>query len=133
MIELLKESTIQAFGFKVVGKLTAADMDTLTTLFAKALQQNGEALGVLADLSEMRGATWNARWRELRFLQTHSDDINRIAIVCRDKWHELAEMGVVAAAFLEAETVYCAPAGIHHAWLWVKMSSLQDDIPMSIA
>jgi hypothetical protein len=87
---------------------------------------------LLADLSAMHGASWAARWDEMRFLQAHSDHIGRIAIVCNDTWQELSEMVLVASAFMQAETVYCSPNDIHHAWHWVKMNPFQEGMPLRV-
>ena len=132
MIERLKESGGQAFGFKVAGKLTPLDVAELSTLIEDAIAAHKQPIGVLADLSEMHGASWVARWDEMRFLQRHSDHIARLAVVCNDEWQEISEMVLVAASFLQAETVYCAPSDIHHAWHWVKMQTKNEPMPLRV-
>ena len=42
-------------------------------------------IGLLADLSEMEGASWAARWEEMRFLQRHTDHIARMAVISNDE------------------------------------------------
>ncbi len=130
MIERLKESHGIAVGFKVHGKLTADDIPALTQLVEQTIAANKHPIGLLADLSEMHGATWAARWDEMRFLQHHSDHIARLAIVCNDEWQEISEMVLVATSFMQAETVYCAPSEIAHAWHWVRMNKLDDQMPI---
>lgn len=92
MIERLKESRGSAVGFKVIGKLSTADTASLSQQIAFAMTLHKRPLGILADLSEMEGASWAARWQEMRFLQRHSDHIARMAIICDDPWQEVSEM-----------------------------------------
>jgi hypothetical protein len=132
MLEVLKESTNNALGFKVAGVLTTTDIATLSKAIVDTIHGARRPIGLLADLSEMEGATWGARWNEMRFLQTHSDHVDRIAIVCKDPWQELSEMVFAATAFMQAKTVYCSLVDIHHAWHWVKMNPMKEDTPLRL-
>jgi hypothetical protein len=132
MIEQLRESHGPAFGFKVVGKLTAEDISALSHLIENAITSYGKPIGLLADLSEMHGASWEARWDEMRFLQRHSDHIARMAVVCDDEWQEISEMILVATAFMQAETLYCNSSEIDHAWHWVKMNEKDERMPIRV-
>ena len=42
------------------------------------LQRKKKPIGLLADVSEMDGADWKARWDEMRFLQKFTDRIARM-------------------------------------------------------
>lgn len=132
MIERLKESTGTAFGFKVVGKLTAEDVAEVTQQIEFVIGQHTKPLGLLADLSEMHGASWAARWDEMRFLQKQTAHIARLAIVSDDAWQEISEMVLVATAALQAETLYFHTAEILHAWHWVKMSKPDEGMPVRV-
>jgi hypothetical protein len=132
MIEQLRESHGPAFGFKVVGKLTAEDISALSHLIENAITSYGKPIGLLADLSEMHGASWEARWDEMRFLQRHSDHIARMAVVCDDEWQEISEMILVATAFMQAETLYCNSSELDHAWHWVKMNEKDERMPIRV-
>ena len=129
MIEKLKESRGIAVGYKVHGQLTSEDLPALSTLIEATIAANTHPIGLLADISEMHGATWAARWEEMRFLQQHSDHIARIAVVCHDQWQEISEMALIATSFMQAETIYCYPADLQHAWHWVRMNKI--DLPAS--
>ncbi len=126
MIEKPKESRGIAVGYKVHGQLTADDLPALSSLIENTIAANKHPVGVLADISDMHGATWAARWEEMRFLQHHSDHIARIAIVCHDEWQEISEMTLIATSFMQAETIYCKPSDISHAWHWVRMNKIDD-------
>jgi hypothetical protein len=132
MIQRLQESHGRALGFKVTGKLTTEDVAEVSTLIEAAINGEKHPIGILADLSEMHGASWAARWDEMRFLQHHSDHIARMAVVCNDEWQEISEMVLVASSFLQAETVYCAPKDIHHAWHWVKMQAKDEPLRLRV-
>lgn len=130
MIEKLKESSGRAFGFKVTGKLTAEDVEAISEQLDVALSGQKLPIGLLADLTEMEGASWAARWDEMRFLQRHSSRIARLAVVSNDQWEEIGEMIVVATAALQSETLYFHGNEIHHAWHWVKMNKLDTTMPV---
>ena len=87
-------------------------------------------IGVLADLSGMHGATWAARWEEMRFLQRHTDSIARLAIVSNNEWEQVTETTMVAAASLQAETLYFHSGEMHHAWHWARMTLRDEAMPV---
>jgi hypothetical protein len=132
MITLLDQSTRRAVGFKVNEVLTAEDVAMFSKRVEETIHSARMPIGLLVDLSEMHGTTWAARWQEMRFLQKHADHIARIAIICNDEWQELSEMILVAAAFMQAETVYCDVSQLHHAWHWVKMNPFDEGAPLRI-
>jgi hypothetical protein len=132
MIEQLGESRGAAVGFKVIGKLTSEDVAYLMQQIEDVIAANKKPIGVLADLSEMHGATWAARWHEMRFLQSHTDHIARMAVICNDQWQEISEMILVATSFMQAETVYCDASEVHHAWHWVRMNALDEKMPIRV-
>jgi hypothetical protein len=132
MIEKLKDSGGSAFGFKVSGQLDSADIATISPQIEFAMQAHTKPIGLLADLSSMHGATFSARWAQMRFLQHHTTHISRMAIVCDDTWEEVAEMILVASAVLQAETFYFHTPELLQAWAWVRNSSFDDRIPIRI-
>ena len=63
MIERLKESYGSALGFKVVGKLTADEVKAFEPQIEFVIAERKQRpIGILADLSQMEGADWKARW-----------------------------------------------------------------------
>ncbi len=130
MIERLPQSHGIAFGLAITGEFTAADITTIAPLIEDHIQINKHPIGLLIDISQMHGATWAARWDEMRFLQHHSDRIARLALICNDQWQELSEMTLVATSFLQAETIYCYPTEIAHAWHWVRMNKITPAAPL---
>ena len=129
MIERIEESHKAAFGFKITGKLTADDVATISAQMEHFIGQHKKPIGLLADLSEMEGASWAARWEEMRFLQRHSDHIARLAVISNDAWEDVSKVVLVAAAALQAQTLYFQPSEIMHAWHWVKMARTDESMP----
>ena len=129
MIQRLEESHKAAFGFKVTGNLTADDVATISAQIEHFIAEHKKPIGLLADLSEMQGASWSARWEEMRFLQQHTDHIARMAVISNDEWRDVSKVALVATAMLQAQTLYFQPSEIIHAWHWVKMARTDESMP----
>lgn len=130
MIEKLKETRGPAYGFAVRGVLTTADTDFLSQELDHAIGNSTKPIGLLADLSQMAEADWSARWQEMRFLQKHSGQIARFAVVGTSNWEELTSMLLVATAALQAQTLYFQHTD--HAWHWVKMGQHDNEMPVRV-
>jgi len=73
MIERLKDSRGAAFGFKVVGRTSGDEVKAFEPQIESLIKERKERpIGILADLSQMEGADWKARWNEMRFLQKYT-------------------------------------------------------------
>src|SRR6202161_4995048 len=130
MIERLKESRGAAFGFKVVGRISGDEVTALEPQIAFLIKERKERpIGILADLSQMEGADWRARWDEMRFLQKYTDHIARMAVVGANKWEEVVAMVLAGTAVLQAETRYFTSSEINAAWEWGRTSKHADRIP----
>jgi hypothetical protein len=128
----LDRSRRSAIGFKVVGRLDAQDVVALSKQIEDAIVGHGKPIGLLVDLSEMDGATWAARWEEMRFLQKHNDQIARLAIISNDDWQEIREMILIATAAMQAETSYFLSSEIDHAWHWVKRNNVENTLSVRV-
>ena len=107
MIERMKETGGAAFGFKVVGKLSDEDLKAFEPQIEFFIAQHKKhPIGILADLTEMHGAEWKARWDDLRFLQNHTSHIARMAVVGAHRWEEVVDLFTAGAAVLQSETRY---------------------------
>lgn len=121
MIERLKESGDKALGFKVTGKVTAAEVEAFLPQIEFAIKDRGKrTLGILADLSAMKGAEWKARWDEIKFVSKYADHIARVAIVGASKWEDVKAEILAGTVLIQAETRYYPGSDILHAWHWVK-------------
>lgn len=131
MIERLRESSGGVLGFKVTGRMTAEDIKDFEPQIDFLLRERKhKPIGILADLSEMSGADWKARWDEMRWLQKHTSHIARMAVVGADKWEEIAAILTAGAAVLEAETRYFDKSEILKAWEWVRSAKHAEDVPV---
>jgi hypothetical protein len=131
MIERLKETGGWAFGFKVTGKVTEADVKAFEPQLKFAIDERKKRpLGILADVTEMDSVDLAARWEELRFLHKYSDHIARVALVGAKKWEEVVSTFIGGTVLFTAETHYFHPAEIQQAWLWVKTAKHADDVPV---
>ncbi len=131
MIERLKESFGGVLGFKVTGKMTGEDIKSFEPQIEFLLRERKhKPIGILADLSQMHGADWKARWDEMRFLQKHTDHIARMAVVGADKWEEIVALLTAGAAVLQAETRYFHESEILRAWEWVRTAKHAEDMPV---
>jgi hypothetical protein len=131
MIERLKESSGAAFGFKVVGNITGDEVKAFEPQIEFVIRERkARPIGLLADVSQMEGADWKARWNEMRFLQKYTDHIARMAVVGADKWEEVVAVVLVGTAVLQAETRYFTAPEIVSAWEWVRSSKNADRIPV---
>ncbi len=133
MIERLKETMGVAFGFKVVGKLSQEDLKAFEPQLEFFIHQNKKhPIGILADLTQMLGAEWKARWEDLRFLQKHTSQIARMAVVGADRWEEVVDILIAGAAVLQSETRYFEASEIQQAWQWVRTAKHAQDAPVRI-
>jgi hypothetical protein len=131
MIDRLKESSGGVLGFQVIGKMTDEDIKAFEPQIEFLIgERKHKPIGILADLSQMRGADWKARWDEMRFLQKHSDHIARMAVVGADKWEEIMAILTAGVAILEAETRYYDKSEMLRAWEWVRTARHAEDMPV---
>ncbi len=133
MIERLKETGGVAFGFSVNGKLSDEDLKAFEPQLEFFIAQHKKhPIGILADLTDMRGAEWKARWDDLRFLQKHTSQIARMAVVGAPHWEEIVDVLIAGAAVLQSETRYFESSEMHHAWQWVRSAKHAEDAPVRV-
>ena len=131
MIERLKESGGAVIGFKVVGRISGEEVKAFEPQIEFVIaQRKKRPIGILADLSQMEGTDWKARWAEMRFLQKYTEHIARMAVVGADKWEEVVAMVLAGTAVLQAETRYFTMSEIDSAWEWVRTSKNADRVPI---
>lgn len=121
MIERLKESGDKAFGFKVSGHVTADEVKSFLPQLERAIADRGKrTIGILADVSDMEGTDWDARWEEIKFLSKYAEHIERVAVVGAHKWEQLKAEILSGTVLVQAETRYYHGPEVLHAWHWVK-------------
>jgi hypothetical protein len=133
MIERLKESEGRAFGFRVAGRVTAEEVEAFVPQIEFAIRERGKRpIGLLADLSAMRGAEGKARWEEIRFLAKYAEHIERVAVVGAGKWEDVKAEILAGTVLVQAETRYYPTSEIQHAWHWVKTGDAGAEVGRTI-
>ena len=131
MIERLKESGGWAYGFKVAGEITEADVRGFEPQMKFAIEQRGKhPLGIVVDATGLSTVDWSARWEELRFLHKYSDHIARVALVGAPKWEEVKSMFLNATVLAEADVRYFEADEMQQAWMWARGAKHAEDVPM---
>jgi len=74
----------------------------------------------------MEGASWAARWEEMRFLQRHTDHIARMAVISNDEW------ALIETAALQAPDALPPALRDHSSWHWVKMARTDESLPTRV-
>jgi len=133
VIGKLKESGGVAFGFKIVGKLSAGELKEFEQQLEFFIAEHRKhPIGILADLTDMQGAEWAARWEDMRFLQRHTNHIARMAVVGASRWEEVVAIVTAGAAVLQSETRYFESSEIGQAWEWVRTAKHAEDAPVRL-
>jgi hypothetical protein len=130
MIERLHNAA-GAFGFKVTGTVTAADIQSVEPQIRHEIDAaHKHPIGILLDLTGLENVEWKARWEELRFLHKFGGPIARVAVIGARTWEEL--MGDLAGAtvLMQADIRYFLPSELPHAWHWVKTAKHAEDLPV---
>jgi hypothetical protein len=103
--------------------VTAAEVENIEQQIKFLIQsRRDKPIGILADLSAMDEMELPARWEEIRFLQKYTTHIARMAVVGAHPWERVKSLFVVAAALLQAETLYFEEAELRQAWNWARTS-----------
>jgi hypothetical protein len=133
VIERLKETGGIAFGFKVVGELSDEDFKRFEPQLDFFIGQHKKhPIGIVADLTDMHGAEWKARWEDMRFLRKHTNNIARMAVVGADRWEEVVEILTAGAAILQSETRYFESSEMQRAWQWARTAKHAEDMPVRV-
>jgi hypothetical protein len=123
MVERLKHSAGGVIGFRAAGEVTVEDITNMEQQIRFLIDSRPKhPIGILVDFSEMNEMDLAARWLEIRFLQTYTNHIARMAVVGAHPWERVKSLFVVASALLQAETLYFDETQINQAWQWIRTS-----------
>ncbi len=101
----------------VTGKLSKEDLETGLPEVERSIAKHGK-IYVLVALQDFEGWEVEAMWERMKFDTKHFDDIERIAVVGKKKWHEWFEQ--FSSPFSVAKTAYFQPGESEKAFLWLK-------------
>ena len=119
MIEILPNSHGNVLGIKASGKLTAEDYEEILIPRLESMLQENETGRFLYYISkDLEGIEPGAMWDDAKFICTHRDKFDRVAIVSDAKWVEWS--GRLANHFITAEVKTFHGEQIDDAWQWVE-------------
>jgi len=76
---------------KMIGKLTHEDYETFVPILDKALKEaKGLEVDLLVDMTEFKGWKLRAAWDDMVFGLKHRNQFDKLAIVGKKKWEEVA-------------------------------------------
>ncbi len=101
----------------VTGKLSKEDLEAGLPEIERSIAKHGK-IYVLIELLDFTGWEVEAMWERMKFDTKHFDDIERIAVVGKKKWHELLDQ--FSSPFSVAKTSYFQPGESEKALLWLK-------------
>jgi hypothetical protein len=120
MLEKLSESSGSVVGYKVQGKVTAADYRQLDPE-VQALVDKYDSVCLLLDLQEFGGEEVKAWLPDFKFSHRFHDKVTRMAIVGDKRWEEW--LASLAGAFYAHEAKFFHPEESGKAWAWLRESS----------
>jgi hypothetical protein len=118
MIEKLDGSSGPIVGYKVVGKVTAEDYETLVPEVEALVEQYDDDVCMLIDLGVFDGEEIKAWLPDMKFGIKYHNKIDRMAIVGDKKWQEW--MTHLCKPFFADDAKFFHSADIDDAWAWVR-------------
>ncbi len=101
----------------VSDKLTKEDYAGLITKWEKIITEHGKMrLGF--DMRDFHGWEPVAAWNDLKFSLSHSEQMEKVAMVGEQKWEEWVSK--LSGAFVDAEVKYFDSAQLAAAQTWLR-------------
>ncbi|MFH1310666.1 MAG: STAS/SEC14 domain-containing protein [Candidatus Omnitrophota bacterium] len=119
-IQKIEHEHSSVFGFEIIGKLTAKEIEEFLPELEKAVKESNKKLRLLVDSTKMTGANIKSEWEIFKFLKKHIKDIQLIAIVGAHSWSKVMNEILIESVFGEAPTLYFKPEEIEDAWKWLS-------------
>ncbi len=118
MLEKLSESAGAVVGYKIVGKVTAADYAQLNPEVQALVDQYDDDVCMLLDLQAFAGEEVKAWLPDLKFGHRFHDKIARMAIVGDKRWEKW--LTALVDPFYAKEARFFHPEEIDAAWAWLR-------------
>lgn len=116
MIELHEVPDTNVYELVIDGAIGAAEFDAMLVQFEMAIAKHGK-IRVLEEIRELGGIPPTKLWEDLKFGFRHMRDIERAAVVARQKWIEV--LGNLIHPFISADVRYYQPSELEEARAWV--------------
>ena len=118
MLEKLSQSSGNAVGYKVTGRLTKEDFATLAADVEALVQQEG-TIRLLLDLEAFKGEKFKTLGSYRQFRRDHRSDIAKMAVVGGTKWREWL-LAIVNRSYYDQETRFFPADQRDAAWEWLR-------------
>src|SRR3974390_686951 len=105
-INVQRESS-NIYRMQISGVLRKSELDKVQALAAEEITRSG-GIRLLFVLDQFQGWEKGADWSDLSFYLEHGDDIEKIAIVCDEKFRDGA-MAFAGAGMRKGEVRYFSP------------------------
>ena len=118
MFEILPESTDNCIGFRISGKVTAEDYDTLLPKLDQAIETHG-SINILVLMEEFAG--WegmDAAKADFRFGKDQYRQVEKAAFISDKKWMEWS-VKIMDPFTRRTEEKFFEPEQMEEAWAWV--------------
>jgi hypothetical protein len=125
MYRKLPESSGNVLAYALEASLTEEDVEKMQTEMSVAMDQHGP-LHLLVKLDGLQDIEPSAVWQDLKMTPEYLQDVERVAVVGDERWHEWATK--LSDAFADAR--FFAPDGLADALAWIEQpSSVEDHSP----
>jgi hypothetical protein len=118
MLEKLDKSSGSVVGYKVVGKVTAADYQKLEPEVKTLVDKYDDGVCLLLNLQEFAGEEAKAWLPDLKFGHHFHDKIAKMAIVGDKRWEKW--MTSLVDPFYAKDGKFFRPEETDKAWAWLK-------------
>ena len=115
MLQTMEQSSGNALGYKLSGKITTADIGTFGPV-AQSLIQSYGSMDLLLDITDLHWEKVSALSSDVKLVKGLSGKIDKLAMVADTKWSK--ELGKLVAPFDAKE--FKTFDGANDAWDWVK-------------
>jgi hypothetical protein len=129
MIELHLVPGTNVYELTIDGAISAEEFDAMLVRFEEAIAQHGK-VRVLEEIRELGGIPPSKVWEDLKFGFRHMRDVERAAVVAKQKWIEV--VGSLLNPFISAEVRYYKPEEREIARAWILEGAGQPAVPTTV-
>lgn len=129
MIEFHQVPGTNVYELTIDGAISSAEFDSLLKRFEEAIARHGK-VRVLEEIRELGGIPPSKVWEDLKFGFRHMRDVQRAAVVAKQKWIEV--VGSLLNPFISADVRYYRPEEREIARAWILEGADQPAVPTAV-
>jgi hypothetical protein len=115
MYRKLPESSGRVLGYVIEDRLTRDEVEQMQQELRVAMDRHG-SVRLLVRAAEMEDVEPSAVWQDLKMTPDYVRNIERLAVVGDERWHEWA----AKLTDTVAEARFFEPAAMDRAWTWLR-------------